>query len=175
MLQKASTRNIAFIHLCYGIYASIRPAIFVRKKPVVNSTALTPPPSPGGARGLADQHNSIDIVLTSELDPGSTGIVHIGEMEVDPSDGKIAVAVKLAFTEYDKSTLEHEYRIYSHLQSKNVPGIPIVFGIFKDDQPLPGGEGPYALITSFAGSTISGMTKDIRPQAKYAHLFALPR
>jgi hypothetical protein len=96
----------------------------------------------------------MDITLTSEIGPGSTGIVHIGRMEIVPSNQTVEVAVKLAFSEEEKEKLEPEHRIYSHLHSKGIQGIPQDFGLFVDAEDVEGDEGPYALITSFAGESL---------------------
>jgi len=96
----------------------------------------------------------MDIILTSEMRPGSSGVVHIGTMEAQPDGPSIQVAVKLAFSEFEKATLEHEHGIYTHLHAKGVHGIPQDFGLFVDDEPVDDEEGPYALIMAFAGDSL---------------------
>jgi hypothetical protein len=88
------------------------------------------------------------------LQPGSTGIVHIGTMAVDPSGPTAKVAVKLAFSSDEKSRLAEEHRIYSHLQSRSVQGIPRDVGLFVDEEPLLGTEGPHALVMTYAGVSL---------------------
>jgi predicted Ser/Thr protein kinase len=107
-----------------------------------------PPPEP-----------SIHITVDSELQPGSTGIVHIGTMAVDQSGPTAKVAVKLAFSRDEKSRLMEEHRVYTHLHSKGVQGIPRDIGLFVDEEPLLGAEGPYALIMSYAGVSLFGRSK----------------
>jgi len=75
-------------------------------------------------------------------------------MDVGSSGQPIQVAVKLAFSEAEKATLEHEHKIYSRLHSQGVRGIPHDFGLFVDDEVVDDEEGPYALIMSFAGDSL---------------------
>ena len=167
-IQEVAARNVAFMHFCYGVYASPHPATFVRKTPLISlpEQPLTPPPSPGGPRHH-HRNDSIDIIIRSEFHAGSTGVVHTGTMEVGSSDAPTMVAVKLAFSEEDKERLEHEHNIYSRLHSQNVQGIPQDLGLFVDEELVDGSEGPYALIMTFAGSSLSPET-DIPRSVKSA-------
>jgi hypothetical protein len=45
-------------------------------------------------------------------------------------------------------------KIYTHLHSKGVRGIPQHFGLFIDDKPDDDEEGPYALIMTYAGESL---------------------
>jgi hypothetical protein len=110
-----------------------------------------------GDQAKRDQYaDSIDIILTSEKAPGSTGIVHLGRMNVEPDGIDIPVAAKLGFVFFEKGTLKQEHRIYMHLRSKGVKGIPRCFGLFEYDGAIEDSEGPYALIISFAGDSLHG-------------------
>jgi hypothetical protein len=149
-------------HLClgffYDIYDSPYPASFRRvrdepKKAPGPAELPTPPRSPG-RETTPSSAPSIHIIVHSELQPGSTGIVHIGTMAVDPSGPTAKVAVKLAFSRDEKSRLTQEHRIYSHLQSRDVQGIPRVIGLFVDEEPLLGAEGPHALVMTYAGVSL---------------------
>jgi hypothetical protein len=142
----------------YDVFFSPRPATFVRK-------------TTRGANISADSENCLNIVFDSEMEPGSTGIVHTGTMYVDLPNEKVPIAVKLAFSDDDKSILEHEYAIYSHLQSRKVSGIPQIFGLFVDAELIYGYEGPYALVMSFAGSALYSLPKDIPLFTKSVHRF----
>jgi serine/threonine protein kinase len=144
------------MHFRYDVFFSPRPATFVRE-------------TTQGTNIPTNSQNCLVVVFDSELEPGSTGIVHTGTMDVTPSKEKIPIAVKLAFSDDDKLTLKHEYTIYSHLQSENVPGIPQVFGLFVDAELIYGNEGPYALIMSFAGPALYSLPKDIPTITKLAH------
>ena len=75
-------------------------------------------------------------------------------MAVDPSGPTAKVAVKLAFSRDEKSRLMEEHRVYSHLHSKGVQGIPRDIGLFVDEEPLLGAEGPYALVMTYAGVSL---------------------
>ena len=109
---------------------------------------------------------SMDVILYSELAPGSTGIVHIGEMEVEPFGLTVKVAVKLAFSREHKSALEREHRLYSHMNSKGVSGIPQSLGLFVSADCDDGAEAPYALVMTYAGVTLFGQKEDILPTIK---------
>jgi hypothetical protein len=161
--------NVVFIYLCYGVFASPCPATFVRIMPVTNGPgqAPTPPPSPPQEQRSYLPSESVNIILTSEMRPGSSGIVHIGTLEPkSPSDQRLEVAVKLAFSQDEKETLAHEHRLYSHLHSKGVRGIPKEFGLFVDEELVEGGEGPYALIMSFAGQSLFRRSSPVDDSAK---------
>jgi hypothetical protein len=80
-------------------------------------------------------------------------------MKMEPSGSSIQVAIKLAFTKAEKATLEREHQLYSHLHSKGVRGIPRDFGLFVDEELLDGMEGPYALIMTYAGVSLSAREK----------------
>jgi hypothetical protein len=80
-----STRNITYIHLFYGICAlPLRQSSFVYL---------------GHFRHLP-QDDWINIILTSEEDPGSTGTVHLGKMTVEPFGLEVPIA---AFTQLKKT------------------------------------------------------------------------
>jgi len=153
VLDEASSRNLLYLHLFYDIYASPYPSAFHRKIPEAArpEQAPTPPPS----RGNEEARHSFHILLTCELNQGSTGIVHTGTMEVEPSELTLQVAVKLGFSKSEKVTLEKEYELYSHLRTKDVQGIPQAIGLFVEDEYVDGEEGPYALVMAFAGVSLS--------------------
>ncbi len=75
-------------------------------------------------------------------------------MAVDPAGPTAKVAVKLAFSKDEKSRLMEEHRVYSHLYSKGVEGIPHDIGLFVDEEPLLGTEGPHALVITYAGISL---------------------
>jgi len=102
----------------------------------------------------------------SELQPGSTGIVHIGTMALDPSGPTAKVAVKLAFSGDEKFQLMEEHRIYSHLHSRGVKGIPRDIGLFIDEERLLGAEGPHALVMTYAGVSLFGRCKLVSDSVK---------
>ena len=75
-------------------------------------------------------------------------------MALDPSGPTAKVAVKIAFSRDEKSRLKEEHRIYSHLHSRGVQGIPYDIGLFVDEDLLLGAEGPYALVMTYAGVSL---------------------
>jgi len=85
------------------------------------------------------EHTFTVVSSRAGLQPGSTGIVHIGTMEVDPSGPTVEVPVKLAFTKDEKSRLKEEHRMYSLLHSKGVHAIPrAIFGLYVANDQLCG-------------------------------------
>ncbi len=158
LLANAARQNHLCLRFFYDIYDSPHPATF-RRVPDEPKEALgpaeppTPPLSPG-RETTPPSSPSIHITVHSELRPGSTGIVHIGTMALDPSGPTAKVAVKLAFSREEKSRLMEEHRIYSHLHSRRVQGIPYVIGLFVDEDLLLGSEGPHALVMTYAGVSL---------------------
>jgi hypothetical protein len=58
---------------------------------------------------------SMDIILYSKLEPRSTGIIHIGNMEVEPFGPTVKVAVKLAFLESTQAVVgARTLNVFSH-------------------------------------------------------------
>jgi serine/threonine protein kinase len=147
LLADAARQNHFCLRFLYDIYDSPHPATVRRvlDEPMAGSEHETT--------------SSIHITVYSELQPGSTGVVHIGKMAMYPSlsgpTGNVEVAVKLAFSRSEKSRLKEEHSVYSHLHSRGVRGIPHDIGLFVDEEPLLGAEGPYALATSYAGVSLS--------------------
>lgn len=158
LLANAAKQNHVCLRLSYDIYDSPHPAVFRRlpdgpKKAPGHAKLQTPPLSPGRETTpiipISISPQAIHITVHSELQHGSTGIVHIGTMTVDPSGPTAKVAVKLAFSRDEKLRLVQKHRAYTDLHSKGVRGIPRVIGLFIDEELLLGGEGPYALVMSY--------------------------
>jgi hypothetical protein len=160
LLANAVRQNHLCLRFFYDIYDSPHPATFRRihdepklEEALGPAEPPTPPLSPG-RETTPSPAPSIHITVHSELQPGSTGIVHIGTMAVDPSGPTAKVAVKLAFSRDEKSQLMEEHRVYSHLHSRGVQGIPRDIGLFVDGELLLGAEGPYALVMTYAGVSL---------------------
>ncbi|KAI0281843.1 hypothetical protein BGY98DRAFT_178108 [Russula aff. rugulosa BPL654] len=158
LLANAVRQNRLCLRFFYDIYDSPHPATFRRihdepKEALGPAEPPTPPLSPG-RETTPPPAPSIHITVQSELQPGSTGIVHIGTMAVGPSGPTAKVAVKLAFSRDEKSQLMEEHRVYSHLHSRGVQGIPRDIGLFVDGELLLGAEGPYALVMTYAGVSL---------------------
>jgi hypothetical protein len=75
-------------------------------------------------------------------------------MAVDPLGPTAKVAVKLAFSRDEKLRLIEEHRVYSHLHSRDVQGIPRDIGLFLEEDPLLDTEGPHALVMTYAGVSL---------------------
>ncbi len=94
-------------------------------------------------------------------------------MAVDPSGPTSKVAVKLAFSKDEKSRLMEEHRVYSYLHFKCVQGTPRDIGLFVDEEPLLGTEGPYALVMTYAGVSLfrrSSLASDSVKQVIFLHV-----
>jgi predicted Ser/Thr protein kinase len=163
LLANAARQNHFCLRFFYDIYDSTHPAAFRRvldgSKNAAGPTEPQTPPLSSGRETTPLSLSSIHITVHSELQPGSTGIVHIGTMAVDRSGPTAKVAVKLAFSRDEKSQLMEEHRVYSYLHSKGVQGIARDIGLFVDEEPLLGAEGPYALVMSYAGDSLFGHSK----------------
>ena len=166
VLLTASSRDRLLVHLCYGIYLSPGPATFVRKGAEQEEVSEQEDNLSDSDNEESEPLESMDIILYSELAPGSTGIVHIGEMEVEPFGPTVKVAVKLAFSKEHKSALEREHRLYSHMNDKGVSGIPQSLGLFVGTECDGGAEDPYALVMTYAGVTLFGEKEEILPTVK---------
>ena len=163
LLAHVTRLNHICLHFFYDIYDSPHPATFRRvldePKEAAGPTEPPTPPLFPVRKAAPPSEPSIHITVHSELQPGSTGIVHIGTMAKDQSGPTTQVAVKLAFSRDEKSRLMEEHRVYSYLQSKGVQGIPCDIGLFVDQEPLLGAEGPYALVMSYAGISLIDLSK----------------
>jgi hypothetical protein len=157
LLANAARQNHVCLRFFYDIYNSPHPAVF-RRVFDGPEEPQTPPPSPGRDT-MPLSVSSIHITAHSELQPGSTGIVHIGTMAVDQSGPTAEVAVKIAFSREEKSRLMEEHQVYSRLHSRGVQGIPRDIGLFVDEEPLLGAEGPRALVMSYAGVSLFGRSR----------------
>jgi hypothetical protein len=159
LLANAARQNYLCLSFFYDIYDSPHPATF--RRVLDGSAEPQTPPISSGREMTPPSVSSIHITAHSELQPGSTGIVHIGTMAVDQSGPAIKVAVKLAFSRNEKSRLIKEHQIYSHLHSRGVQGIPCDIGLFVDEEPLLGAEGPYVLVMAYAGVSLFGRSKHV--------------
>jgi hypothetical protein len=93
---------------------------------------------------------------------------------LDPSGPTVEVAIKLAFSTDEKSRLMEEHRIYSHLHSRRVQGIPYDIGLFVEEELLLGTEGPHALVMTYAGISLFGRDKLVSDSVKQvvpSHLY----
>ena len=163
IMHIASSRRVLLVHLCYGIYLSPGPAIFVRVG--AHPAEVSEREDNFSSDSEIRLPESMDIILHSELEPGSTGIVHIGEMEVEPFGPTVTVAVKLAFSKEHKLALEREHRLYSHMNPEGVRGIPQSLGLFVGSD-CGGAEAPYALVMTYAGVTLFGQKGEASCSAK---------
>ena len=117
--------------------------------------------------------NSFRVILTEEKQPGSTGVVHIGRLSCDDTmcsscgcAGSKVIA-KIGFSSSEKDVLTDEHEIYTLLHEAGVKGTPKVIGLFCDmDQYEEDDiEGPYALVLSYAGSSLHKRAHTISREA----------
>lgn len=179
MRYKAMSRNLLFLYLRYGIYDSAAPASFLRigyehpsnldrnrksKSPVLPSDQL-PERTP---RTLPPSEESANVILTSEYESQSAGMVHFGVMEIDGSASPIPVVAKIAFSSEEKYALLYEHELYTLLHQNGVQGIPKDIGLFVDLDAYgeEGSEGPYALVLSYAGRSLCGRAHTVSRKTK---------
>ena len=178
LLANAVRQNHLCLRFFYDIYDSPHPATFRRVLPDEHKATTKPPTVPElspGRETTTPSAPSIHITVHSELQPGSTGIVHIGSMAKGPSGPTTKVAVKLASSEDEKLRLIEDHRIYSQLHSRGVQGIPYNIGLFIDEDSLLGAEGPHALVMTYAGVSLYGRHKlasdSVKQVAFFSHLY----
>jgi hypothetical protein len=155
LLANAARQDYFCLHFFYDIYDSPHPATFRRMLEPKEAAvpAKTPTPSPGHEKTLLSA-SSVHITVHSELQPGSTGIVHIGTRPWI-NQGPPPKLLSNSHSRGMKSQrLTEEHRIYSYLYSEGIQGISRNNGLFVDQELLLGAEGPYALVMSYAGVSL---------------------
>ena len=79
-------------------------------------------------------------MLGQPLGDGATGVVHPASLEIQVKldTGTIStlkrddLVIKLAFEEEQKTRIQHEFAVYTHLAKKKVTGVVTVHGLFND-------------------------------------------
>ncbi len=115
----------------------------------------------------------LPLILTSKLGRGATGQAysatfgHGHEHVASPR-----LVAKLATTKERLRSLRHEYDVYCYLQSRNVRGIPFIFGYYQDSH-----RGIGVLIMNHLGKPISRRMDDTKKinftaSERYADLFS---
>ncbi len=125
------------LHLQYGNYNAPTPQI------------LLAPDHPRPDIYQSTQCRSL--ILTSELGSGATGQAYVGTFGPGNDHFKAPprLVAKLATTKDRLMSLRHEYDVYCHLQSRDVRGIPFVFGYYQDSH-----RGVGALIMNYVGNPL---------------------
>jgi hypothetical protein len=169
-MWQARSENGLAIHLAYGEYNSIHPALFDRLGNRGDGRLdlhglLTPPTSPLNSPAnsspfspltlsspTAKKGELLALFLTSEIGLRTSGVLHSGVAEVDVGQqtASLKVTAKLAFVKKHQAKLFHELSVYNHLASKDTKGIPPVLGIFHNARD----NGPYCLVLRDAGLSI---------------------
>jgi serine/threonine protein kinase len=189
MWQTRSENGLA-VYLTYGIYDSIRPALFGR----VGSRGarldlhglLTPPTSPLSSPGnsfllsppasfppTTNKSVPLAVFLTSKIGLRSSGVLHGGVAEVDVGQqtASLKVTAKIAFVKSHQNNMFHELSVYNHLASKDVKAIPPVLGIFHNASD----NGPYCLVLHDAGLSIHDRNACISVLQRYIPCLLLQR
>ena len=80
-------------------------------------------------------HEYFELLLKPDSDSGATGQVHKATLRIALSDGRLLsspVIVKVAFHDFQRERLRHEYVVYKHMAQKGVKCVATVFGLFED-------------------------------------------
>jgi hypothetical protein len=90
------------------------------------------------------------VIVTSEILSDKGTVVHGGVITVSTENATVSrpIIMKVGFYE-DKSLIESEYNIYTHLQQNGVP-IHKVHGLFQDRDP----DNATAILMDYAGTRI---------------------
>ncbi|KAG6916560.1 hypothetical protein DXG01_006386 [Tephrocybe rancida] len=119
-----ANRPLALLRIQHTHFNSPVPASFLRYKSHKKAFKLTYKPE-----------EYFCITLTSQLGVGGTGDAHEGFIDLLGPAGKTSllnIVVKFAFRPDERQRLRHESKVYRHLSSSGVSGIPHYFGLFKD-------------------------------------------
>ena len=80
-------------------------------------------------------HEYFELLLQPGFDSGATGQVHKATIRVTLSDGQqhsSPAIVKIAFHDFQRERLRHEYVVYKHLAKKGVKCVVSIYGLFDD-------------------------------------------
>ena len=128
-IHMASSCDVVFLYLQYGIYNSPVPASFLRSTPSI--TACSTSPFVPRSIDTYGPEECLTVILTSEIGHGATGAVLHGRLEPDDGAMPLDVVVKLAFNFEQRDALRGEYEVYRCLRSKEVvQGIATALGFF---------------------------------------------
>lgn len=97
-------------------------------------------------------HEYLELLLRPDFDSGATGQVHKATIRITLSDGQqlsSPAIVKIAFHDFQRKRLRHEYAVYKHLAKKGVKCVVSIYGLFDD-----GDDESSALIMSDAGISL---------------------
>ncbi|KAJ7321827.1 hypothetical protein DFH08DRAFT_1085720 [Mycena albidolilacea] len=97
---------------------------------------------------LYQQHEYFNVIITSKIRDGATGIVHRAVLRTTDKGSESLeqnVVVKFAFLKDQQRRLRHEYEAYRGLVAHDVTGASEVYGIFEDFE-----RGPIALVIATA-------------------------
>ncbi|KAG6907644.1 hypothetical protein DXG01_008094 [Tephrocybe rancida] len=122
---EVSCRPLALLRIEHHHFNSPSPASFLRCNPPTKVS-----------QSIFEPNQYFLLTITSQIGDGATGDVHAALMELQGADGTTLslpnVVVKFAFRANQRQRMRHEFKVYEHLQSCSVSGIPYVFGLFKD-------------------------------------------
>lgn len=163
MKAEASSSRLLAVSFQYEELNSVRPSIFsYGPRPKKRSTRFT------RAKGV----HQMDLVLTSQLGNGATGVTHGGVLSYK-HEGKLLggfVVAKFAFSAVSQARLFAEYENLRKLRQVRVNGIPDPIGFFHDRDE----QGPSCLIMSYAGKPLYKMTRRILTEEQRCVCSPLP-
>ena len=97
-------------------------------------------------------HEYFELLLAPDFSSGATGQVHRATIRMSLPDGRLlssSVIVKVAFHDFQRERLRHEYVVYKHMADKRVKSVASIFGLFEDID-----DESSALIMSDAGISL---------------------
>jgi hypothetical protein len=106
-------------------------------------------------------HEYIELLLKPDFGSGATGQVHKAVIRMTLADGGLLSSpaiVKVAFHNFQKERLRHEYDVYKYLAKKGVKSVATVFGLFEGID----GESS-AMVMSDAGISLHDREKKRNP------------
>ncbi|KAJ7793314.1 hypothetical protein B0H14DRAFT_149814 [Mycena olivaceomarginata] len=144
----AGHRNPMLLHLDYDFYHSPVPSSFIRSTRCPVTSGSSESSSSPSVKRSYQQHEYFNVIITSKIRDGATGIVHRAVLRTTDKRSESLeqnVVVKFAFLKDQQRRLRHEYEAYRRLAVHDVTGAPEVYGIFEDLE-----RGPIALVLATA-------------------------
>jgi hypothetical protein len=136
------------LYLDYDFYHSPVPSSFIRSTRCLVTSGSSESSSSPFVKRSYPQHEYFNVIITSKIRDGATGIVHRAVLRTTEKGSKSLeqnVVVKFAFLKDQQRRLRHEYEAYRRLAVHDVTGAPEVYGIFEDLE-----RGPIALVLATA-------------------------
>lgn len=123
------------LYLDYDFYHSSVPSSFIRSTRCLVTSGSSESSSSPSVKRSYQQHEYFNVIITSKIRDGATGIIHRGILRATVKGDETlerTVVVKFAFLEDQQRRLRHEYEAYRRLAAHGVTGVLEVYGIFED-------------------------------------------